>query len=144
MYYIDQNGEKKVPFIIHRSSIGCYERTLALLIEKYAGAFPLWIAPVQVKVLNVTDRSLEYSEKLVEKMKAAGIRAELDDRNEKIGKKIRDAQLEKVPYMLILGDKEVEEGTVSVRARKEGDVGSFPQDEFIARVLFEDRTHKLD
>ncbi|MBQ9481979.1 MAG: threonine--tRNA ligase [Clostridia bacterium] len=144
MYYIDQNGEKKVPFIIHRSSIGCYERTLALLIEKYAGAFPLWIAPVQVKVLNVTDRSLEYSEKLVEKMKAAGIRAELDDRNEKIGKKIRDAQLEKVPYMLILGDKEVEEGTVSVRARKEGDVGSFTQDEFIARVLFEDRTHKLD
>ena len=144
MHYIDQNGEKKVPFVIHRSSIGCYERTLALLIEKYAGAFPLWIAPVQVKVLNVTDRSLDYARDLVEKMAAAGIRAELDARNEKIGKKIREAQLEKVPYMLILGDKEVEEGTVSVRSRKDGDVGSFTGDEFMAKVLFEDKTHKID
>ncbi len=144
MYYIDQNGEKKVPYVIHRSSIGCYERTLAMLIEKYAGAFPVWIAPVQVKVLNVTDRSLEYSKALIEKMSMAGIRAELDCRNEKIGKKIREAQLEKIPYMLIIGDKEVEEGTVAIRARKEGDIGTMPQDEFIAKVLFEDKTHKLD
>ena len=144
MYYIDQNGEKKTPFIIHRSSIGCYERTLAMLIEKYAGAFPLWIAPVQVKVLNVTDRSLEYSKALVKEMADAGIRAELDDRNEKIGKKIRDAQLEKVPYMLIIGDKEVEEGSVAIRARKEGDIGSMPKAEFTAKVLYEDKTHKHD
>ena len=143
MYYIDQNGEKKVPYVIHRSSIGCYERTLALLIEKYAGAFPLWIAPVQVKVLNVTDRSLKYSQALVKLMAQAGVRAELDSRNEKIGKKIRDAQLEKVPYMLIIGDKEVDENTVSIRSRKEGDLGSMSQGEFIAKVLFEDKTHKI-
>ncbi|MBQ9709217.1 MAG: threonine--tRNA ligase, partial [Clostridia bacterium] len=144
MYYIDQNGEKQIPYVIHRSSIGCYERTLAMLIEKYAGAFPVWLAPVQVKVLNVTDRSLDYSKALVEKMNMAGVRAELDCRNEKIGKKIREAQLEKIPYMLIIGDKEVEEGTVAIRSRKDGDVGTMTQDEFIAKVVFEDRTHKID
>ncbi len=144
MRYIDQNGEKKTPFVIHRSSIGCYERTLAMLIEKYAGAFPLWIAPVQVKILNVTDRSLAYASSLAEKFASAGIRAELDGRNEKIGKKIRDAQLEKVPYMLVVGDKEVDENTVSVRSRKDGDIGSMGVEDFMSRVITEDRTHKID
>ncbi len=144
MQYIDVDGTKQTPYVIHRSSIGCYERTIAFLIEKYAGAFPLWISPVQVKVLNVTDRSLEYAQSFVAEMQSAGIRAELDCRNEKIGKKIREAQLEKVPYMLILGDKEVEEGTVSIRDRKQGDLGSMTKAEFIAKVLYEDRTHKID
>ena len=137
MYYIDQNGEKQIPYVIHRSSIGCYERTLAMLIEKYAGAFPVWLAPVQVKVLNVTDRSLDYSKALVEKMNMAGVRAELDCRNEKIGKKIREAQLEKIPYMLVIGDKEAEEGTVSVRKRGQGDIGSMTIAEFAERAVQE-------
>lgn len=144
MQYVDADGTKQTPYVIHRSSIGCYERTLAFLIEKYAGAFPLWMSPVQVKVLNVTDRSFEYSEQLVKNMLEAGIRAELDCRNEKIGKKIREAQLEKVPYMLIIGDKEVEENSVSIRARKDGDLGSMSQQEFIAKVIYEDKTHKKD
>ena len=138
MSYIDENGEKQVPFVIHRSSIGCYERTLALLIEKYAGAFPLWIAPVQVKILPVTDRASGYAAKLLEQLAAAGLRGEADYRNEKIGYKIREAQLQKVPYMFIVGDKEAEEGTVSLRSRKEGDLGGMPAAEAIARLKRED------
>jgi len=137
MTYIDADGEKKTPFVIHRSSIGCYERTLAMLIEKYAGAFPTWFAPVQVKLLPVTDRSLDYCKDLLDKFTYKGIRAEIDLRNEKIGRKIRDAQLEKVPYMLIIGDKECEEGTVSVRARGEGDLGAISTQEFIDKILEE-------
>lgn len=140
MSYIDANGEKQTPFVIHRSSIGCYERVFAMLIEKYKGAFPTWLAPVQVKLLPVTDRAKEYTEKLLEKMQYERIRVEADFRSEKIGKKIRDAQLEKVPYMLIIGDKEVEDGSiVSVRSRKDGDLGSVSIDEFIAKVVKEDR-----
>ncbi|MBQ8758891.1 MAG: threonine--tRNA ligase, partial [Clostridia bacterium] len=131
------DGTKKRPYIIHRTSIGCYERTLALLIEKYAGAFPTWLAPTQVKILPISDNQLEYAKAVADKLTKAGIRTELDDRNEKIGYKIREAQLEKVPYMLVIGDKEVEAGAVAVRSRKNGDMGAKPADEFLADILKE-------
>ena len=143
MTYIDENGEKQYPFVIHRSSIGCYERTLAMLIEKYAGAFPFWICPVQVKVLSLTDRTADYAKKLVEELRAAGLRAEADVRNEKIGYKIREAQLDKIPYMFVVGDKEAEAGTVSVRSRSEGDLGVCEVKDIIARLAEEDRTKKV-
>ncbi len=140
MSYIDANNEKKTPFVIHRSSIGCYERVFAMLIEKYAGAFPLWLAPCQVKVIPVTDRANDYAQKIVEDMKAQGLRVECDYRNEKVGKKIRDAQLDKSPYMLILGDKEVEDGTiVSARSRRAGDLGQMKTEDFIAMLVKEDK-----
>ncbi len=134
MEYVDADGVKKTPYVIHRSSIGCYERTLAFLIEKYAGAFPLWFAPVQVKVLPITDRAADYANSLVEELAMLGIRAEADLRNEKIGRKIVDAENEKVPYKLVVGDKEVEEGTVSVRKRSAGDIGAMPKTDFFALV----------
>ncbi len=137
MEYVDKDGTKKNPYIIHRTSIGCYERTLALLIEKYAGAFPTWLAPTQVKILPISDNQLEYAKAVAAKLTKAGIRLELDDRNEKIGYKIREAQLEKVPYMLVIGDKEVEAGAVAVRSRKNGDMGAKPADEFLADILKE-------
>ncbi len=137
MEYVDKDGEKKNPYIIHRTSIGCYERTLALLIEKYAGAFPTWLAPVQVKILPISDNYLDYAKEINEKLAQNGIRVELDTRNEKIGYKIREAQLEKVPYMLVAGEKEQAEGTVSVRSRKDGDQGAMPLDEFIDKILLE-------
>ena len=140
---IDENGTKQYPFVIHRSSIGCYERTLAMLIEKYAGAFPFWICPVQVKVLSLTDRTADYAKEIVEKLKAVGLRAEADTRSEKLGYKIREAQLEKVPYMFIVGDKEKEENAVSVRSRKEGDLGSLTLDQIIAKLVEEDKTKKV-
>ena len=143
MTYIDENGVKQYPFVIHRSSIGCYERTLAMLIEKYAGAFPLWISPVQVKVLSLTSRTADYANKIAEELSKAGLRAETDNRNEKIGYKIREAQLEKIPYMLIVGDKEAEENKVSVRSRKEGDLGVMSLEELISKLVLEDRTKKL-
>jgi len=143
MTYIDDNGDKQYPFVIHRSSIGCYERTLALLIEKYAGAFPFWICPVQVKVMSLTDRTADYAKKIVEELKMQGIRAEVDVRNEKIGYKIREAQLEKVPYMFIVGDKEQEEGKISVRSRKEGDLGVMEKADIYAKLVEEDRTKKV-
>ncbi len=139
MTYVDENGEKQYPFVIHRSSIGCYERTLALLIEKYAGAFPLWICPVQVKVLSLTDRTADYAKDIVAKLRAAGLRAEADTRNEKIGYKIREAQLDKIPYMFIVGDKEKEDGTVSVRSGKKGDLGVCATQEIIEKLVKEDR-----
>lgn len=134
MTYVDKDGSKKYPIVIHRTSIGCYERTLAMLIEKYAGAFPTWLAPVQIKMLPIADRHVEYVDQILEKFKAANLRVEVDDRSEKIGYKIREAQLEKVPYMLVIGDKEVEAGMVGVRSRKEGDLGAMPVDEFIEKV----------
>lgn len=140
MTYIDENGEKQYPFVIHRSSIGCYERTLALLIEKYAGAFPFWICPVQVKVMSLTDRTASYAKEIAQELKLRGIRAEVDVRNEKIGYKIREAQLEKVPYMFIVGDKEQEEGNVSVRSRKLGDLGVMKKEEIYDKLVEEDRT----
>ena len=143
MTYIDENGEKQYHFVIHRSSIGCYERTLAMLIEKYAGAFPLWISPVQVKVLSLTSRTADYADKIVSELKAAGLRAEVDNRNEKIGYKIREAQLDKIPYMFIVGDKEAEEGTVSVRSRKQGDLGVMKKEEIFSRLKEENDTKKI-
>ena len=134
MTYVDSDGTKKYPYVIHRTSIGCYERTLALLIEKYAGAFPVWLAPVQVKVLAMTDRTHDAALKISGDLERLGIRAECDLRNEKIGFKIREAQVQKTPYMLIIGDKEVENGVVAVRARKEGDLGTMPLDDFIIRI----------
>ena len=137
MEYTDKDGQKKNPYIIHRTSIGCYERTLAYLIEKYAGAFPTWLAPTQVKILNIADAHLDYAKELQEKLSSYGLRVELDDRNEKIGKKIRDAQLEKVPYSLIIGDNEVKDAAVSIRKRFVGDLGVKPVDEFVADILKE-------
>ena len=142
MTYIDEKGEKQYPFVIHRSSIGCYERTLAMLIEKYAGAFPFWICPTQVKVLSLSDRTADYAKEIVEKLKLAGLRAEADIRNEKLGYKIREAQLNKIPYMFIVGDKEKEENKVSVRSRKEGDLGAVSLEEIIAKLVEEDRSKK--
>ncbi len=132
MYYIDENGEKALPYIIHRTSMGCYERTLALLIEKYAGALPTWMAPEQVRFLPVTDRAADYCAELSKKLSEDGFRVEVDYRNEKIGKKIRDAQLEKVPYMLVVGDRDMENGTVSPRHRADGDLGAMSFAEFEA------------
>lgn len=138
MEYTDRDGSKKNPYIIHRTSIGCYERTLALLIEKYAGALPLWMAPTQVRLLNLADRHLDYAYELKNKLEQKGIRVEVDARNEKIGYKIREARLEKLPYMCIIGDSEVENGTVSVRERGEnGDLGSMKVEDFIARITEE-------
>lgn len=137
MEYVDSDGQKKNPYIIHRTSIGCYERTLALLIEKYAGAFPTWLAPVQVKFLPVADRHQDYCRELMAKLQAVGVRCELDDRSEKIGFKIRSAQLEKIPYMILVGDKDIEAGTISVRSRKNGDEGATTLDEFISRITVE-------
>lgn len=137
MEYTDSDGTKKHPYIIHRTSIGCYERTLALLIEKYAGAFPTWLAPVQVKLLPITDGQKEYAREFALELQKSGIRFEVDDRNEKIGYKIREAQLEKVPYMLIIGEKETETGSVSVRSRKDGDLGQMAKAEFIEKILQE-------
>ena len=138
MEYTDKDGEKKNPYIIHRTSIGCYERTLALLIEKYAGAFPVWLAPVQVKILPIADRHLDYAYEIKNRLEKLGVRVELDSRNEKIGYKIRESRLNKVPYMLIIGDNEVESGTLSVRRRGEdGDLGSMTIDEYIAKLTEE-------
>ena len=135
MEYTDSDGTKKNPYIIHRTSIGCYERTLALLIEKYAGAFPVWLAPTQVKLLPIADRHHDYAYEIKAKLEKAGIRCEVDARSEKIGYKIREAQLEKVPYMLLMGDKDIEDGCVSVRKRGEGDIGAMGIDEFVNLVV---------
>lgn len=137
MEYVDKDGSKKNPYIIHRTSIGCYERTLALLIEKYAGAFPMWLAPVQVKLLPIADRHLDYIYEVKKALEAKGMRVEVDDRSEKIGYKIREAQLEKVPYMILVGDKDIENNTVSVRDRREGDIGAMKLEEFIAKAVEE-------
>ncbi len=137
MYYTDSDGQKKLPYIIHRTSLGCYERTLAYLIEKYAGAFPLWLAPEQVRVLPISERLLDKAGEITEQLKAAGLRAELDMRNEKMGYKIREAQMDKVPYMLVIGDKEAEQGVVAVRHRKDGDLGTMTMEAFLGKALTE-------
>ena len=137
MEYTDKDGAKKNPYIIHRTSIGCYERTLALLIEKYAGAFPLWLAPEQARILPISERHHDTARAVYEKLCGAGLRVELDERSEKIGYKIREAQLQKIPYMLVVGDKEAESGTVSVRRRGEGDLGAVKTEAFLATALAE-------
>lgn len=137
MTYVDKDGEKKHPYIIHRTSIGCYERTLAMLIEKYAGAFPTWLAPVQVKVLPISEKYHDYTEKVVKKLQAARIRVEADYRAEKIGYKIREGRMERVPYLLIVGEKEAENNEVAVRSRANGDEGALSLDNFIERITKE-------
>ena len=140
MEYVDKDGVKKNPYIIHRTSLGCYERTLALLIEKYAGAFPMWLAPVQVKLLPIADRHLDYIYEVKKELEKKGMRVEIDDRSEKIGFKIREAQLSKVPYMILVGDKDIENNTVSVRDRKEGDLGAMSLQSFIEKAVEEIET----
>ena len=137
MEYTDVDGKKRMPYIIHRTSLGCYERTLAYLIETYAGALPLWLSPEQVRILPVTDRAADYSQKVLEKLEARGIRATVDSRKEGVGYKIRQAQLDKIPYFFIVGDKEVEENTLSLRSCKEGDLGAKPMDEVLERIFRE-------
>ena len=144
MEYTDADGQKKLPYIIHRTSLGCYERTLAYLIEKYAGALPLWMMPTQVKVLPITDRAHDYAESLVKKLSDAGIRAESDLRSEKLGYKIREAQMQKIPYMLVVGDRDMEDGTVSVRTRKGNDLGAMTPDAFLGKCLTEIATKTKD
>ncbi|MBQ4136264.1 MAG: threonine--tRNA ligase [Clostridia bacterium] len=132
MEYTDSNDERVTPYIIHRTSMGCYERTLALLLEKYAGALPMWMAPEQIRILPIGDEQESYAQSLADRLEDAGMRVTVDARNEKIGYKIRAAQLEKIPYMLVIGEKEMSEGSVAVRSRKTGDIGTMPVDEFFA------------
>ena len=134
MYYIDENGNKALPYIIHRTSLGCYERTLAYLIEEYAGALPTWMMPEQVRLLPITDRAADYCAQQAQQLRQEGFRVEVDSRNEKIGKKIREATLEKIPYMLVVGDRDMEAGTVSVRTRTGEDLGAMTVADFTAML----------
>ena len=143
MYYIDENGNKVRPYIIHRTSIGCYERTLAWLIEKYAGLFPTWLCPEQVRVLPISEKYNAYAEQVNDKLRKNGIRSSVDERSEKIGYKIRESRLAKVPYMLVVGAKEEEEGKVSVRSRYLGDEGMKELDSFIDAICREIRTKEI-
>ncbi|ROR28535.1 threonyl-tRNA synthetase [Mobilisporobacter senegalensis] len=143
MFYIDANGEKKRPFIIHRTSMGCYERTLAWLIEKYAGNFPTWLCPEQVRVLPISEKYHDYAEKVLNELKANGIKCTVDERAEKIGYKIRETRLDRVPYMLVVGQKEEEDSLVSVRSRYLGDEGQKPLDTFINEITKEIRTKEI-
>ena len=144
MEYTDQNGQKVRPYIIHRTSLGCYERTLAYLIEKYAGALPLWMMPTQVRVLPITDRAHDYAQEVVDRLRDAGIRAESDYRSEKLGYKIREAQMQKIPYMLVVGDRDMENQTVSVRTRAGVDLGAMSVDDFRTKCRAEIDTKVRD
>ena len=143
MYYVDQNGEKVRPYIIHITSMGCYERTLAWLIEKYAGLFPTWLCPEQVRVLPISEKYHDYAAKVEEKLKENGILCTVDQRSEKIGYKIRETRLARVPYMLVVGQKEEETNVVSVRSRFLGDEGQKPLDQFIDEICKEIRTKEI-
>ena len=143
MYYIDQNGDKVRPYIIHRTSMGCYERTLAWLIEKYAGLFPTWLCPEQVRVLPISEKYEEYAKKVEAELKKKGIRCSVDSRSEKIGFKIRQTRLERVPYMLVVGQKEEEDNKVSVRSRFLGDEGQKELSDFIDAICKEIRTKEI-
>ena len=142
MEYVDRDNTMKTPYIIHRTSLGCYERTLALILEKYAGALPLWLAPTQVVVIPVVADFADYAAEVTKKLQSVGVRAELDDRNEKLGYRIREAQVTKVPYMVVVGEDEMNSGSVTVRARVEGEGGKFTVDEFTAKLLSEIETKK--
>ncbi len=144
MEYTDSNDKRVNPYIIHRTSLGCYERTLALLLEKYAGALPMWISPEQVRLMPIGDDQLEYAQALASELQAKGMRVSVDDRNEKIGYKIRAAQMEKIPYMLVIGQQEMADGTVSVRSRKKGDMGLMARADFVAFALSEVENKVLD
>ena len=143
MFYIDANGEKKRPYIIHRTSMGCYERTLAWLIEKYAGLFPTWLCPEQVRVLPISEKYHDYAKKVKDELQKNGVLVTVDERAEKIGYKIRQTRLERVPYMLVVGQKEEEEGLVSVRSRYLGDEGQKPLDTFVDEICKEIRTKEI-
>ena len=132
MEYTDSNDKRVNPYIIHRTSLGCYERTLALLLEKYAGALPMWIAPEQVRLMPIGDEQLDYAKGIAAELTKQGMRVTVDERNEKIGYKIRAAQMEKIPFMLVIGEKEMTENTVAVRSRKKGDMGVMSASDFIA------------
>ena len=134
MYYVDKDGQKKLPYIIHRTSLGCYERTLAYMLEKYAGVLPLWLAPEQARIMTIGDEHLEYANKLAQDMTAKGMRVTVDSRDENIGTKIKGARLERIPYMVIIGDKEMQSGCVSVRSRKEGELGALDRAAFIEKL----------
>ncbi len=143
MYYIDENGDKQRPYIIHRTSMGCYERTLAWLIEKYAGKFPTWMCPEQVRVLPISEKYQEYAESVAKELKNHGVDVTVDNRSEKIGYKIREARLDKLPYMLVVGQQEEEDGTVSVRSRFAGDEGVKPLSEFLEQIVKEIQTKEI-
>ena len=143
MYYIDENGDKLRPYIIHRTSIGCYERTLAWLIEKYAGKFPTWLCPEQVRVLPISDKYNVYAEQVAKQLKKNGVDVSVDSRSEKIGFKIRAARLDKLPYMLVVGQQEEADGTVSVRSRFSGNEGVQPLDAFITMICQEICTKEI-
>ena len=143
MYYVDQNGEKVRPYIIHRTSLGCYERTLAWLIEKYAGKFPTWLCPEQVRVLPISEKYTDYAEKVAKELKSNGVDVTVDSRSEKIGYKIREARMERLPYMLVVGAQEEIDGTVSVRSRFAGDEGVKPIAEFVDQICKEIRTKEI-
>ncbi|WP_124100157.1 threonine--tRNA ligase [Ruminococcus sp. Marseille-P6503] len=137
MYYVDKDGQKKLPYIIHRTSLGCYERTLAYMLEHFAGVLPLWLAPEQARIMPIGEEHIEYAQKLADKMTAMGMRVTVDRRSENIGPKIKAARLERIPYMVIIGDKEVESGTVSVRSRKEGELGAMPCGNLLDKLMTE-------
>ena len=141
--YVGEDGEKHTPVMIHRVVFGSIERFIGIITEHFAGAFPTWLAPVQVKVIPISEKHLGYAAKVKEALDAAGLRGEVDARNEKMGYKIREAQMQKVPYMFVVGDKEAEAGTVSLRSRKEGDQGSLSLDEAIGKIVEEDRSRSL-
>ena len=143
MYYIDRDGQKKRPYIIHRTSIGCYERTLAWMIEKHAGKFPTWLCPEQVRILPISEKYFDYAEKVRKELRANGVDVTVDTRAEKIGFKIREARMEKLPYMLIVGQQEEEDGTVSVRSRFAGDEGVKPLQQFVDDICREIRTKEF-
>ena len=140
--YIDKDNEKKTPIMIHRAILGSFERFIGILTEHFAGVFPLWLCPVQVKVMNISDSSLGYAKEIEQKLLNSGIRAELDNRNEKIGYKIREAQLQKIPYMIIVGDNEVETKTISIRGRGNENVSGLSIDAFVERINEEIKTKK--
>jgi len=143
MYYVDKDGEKKRPYIIHRTSVGCYERTLAMLIEQYAGLFPTWLCPEQVRVLPISEKYHNYANKVASELRANGVRCTVDERAEKIGYKIRETRMDRVPYMLVVGQKEEEENLVSVRSRFLGDEGQKSLDIFINDICKEIRTKEI-
>ena len=143
MTFVDKDGEKKRPYIIHRTAMGCYERTLAWLIEKYAGLFPTWLCPEQVRVLPISEKYHDYANKVANELRGNGVKCTVDERAEKIGYKIRETRLDRVPYMLVVGAKEEEEGVVSVRSRYLGDEGQKPLDTFINDICKEIRTKEI-
>lgn len=143
MYFIDQNGDKVRPYIIHRTSMGCYERTLAWLTEKYEGKFPTWLCPEQVRILPISEKFSDYAAKVAADLKKSGVLVAVDERSEKIGYKIREARLDKIPYMLVVGQKEADEGVVSVRSRFLGDEGQKSLKEFTEQICEEIRTKRI-